>query len=149
MSKTRKVVKALLYGTGIAGIGYGTYRTALKPDGHFDINNIGAARFGRAAFAVKFISLFFGYTMFIIWLSGQEWQFLDKIMIVENAIIFTPRSSVFLFKLYHLSPHSLLLSSLPCISLSLSLSLHSVSSFKFLLSSFFFFSTLLSFILPF
>lgn len=42
----------MLLGGGISGVGYGVYRTAKTPDGGFDVYNIGAARFGRAAVTV-------------------------------------------------------------------------------------------------
>lgn len=49
----RRLTKALVVGTGISGIAFGTYKFARSPDGSFDIYNIGAARFGRAAITVR------------------------------------------------------------------------------------------------
>ena len=48
----KRFSKLLLLGGGISGVGYGVYRTAKTPDGGFDVYNIGAARFGRAAVTV-------------------------------------------------------------------------------------------------
>jgi hypothetical protein len=48
-----RLTRALVVGTGISGIALGTYNVARSPDGSFDIYNIGAARFGRAAITVR------------------------------------------------------------------------------------------------
>ena len=49
----RRLTKALVVGTGISGVALGTYKFARSPDGSFDIYNVGAARFGRAAITVR------------------------------------------------------------------------------------------------
>ena len=51
----KRFSKLLLLGGGISGVGYGVYRTAKTPDGGFDVYNIGAARFGRAAVTVTLL----------------------------------------------------------------------------------------------
>ena len=48
----RRLYKVLIFGGGFSGLSFATYKAA-KSEGDFDINNIGAARFGRAAVTVK------------------------------------------------------------------------------------------------
>ena len=53
--KRYKVGRKLLQGLGALGLGYITYKAAASEDG-LDIYNIGIARFGRAAIAVRLFS---------------------------------------------------------------------------------------------
>jgi hypothetical protein len=59
----RGFYKILILGGGVSGLSLATYKDGKIGDGSFDIYNIGAARFGRAAITVSILNFLFCPTL--------------------------------------------------------------------------------------
>ncbi|XP_040567744.1 aarF domain-containing protein kinase 1 [Lepeophtheirus salmonis] len=74
-----RVIKTIFGGLGIGVLGYGIYKT-VNNDTPLDINNIGAVRFGRAAWTVGRIGLDYKQTLFSGFIDpdSEEYQILKS-----------------------------------------------------------------------